>query len=309
MASMSAVLGKPDTDVVSAESFVSPYQELIALECLYAEEGSSLRKITQATVLSGKLPSAALRERDGLFGNPERDATVKTVIDQKIGGFSVAINGTPAWPDKLQDSERPTPLLYYRGDINLIDMPSVSIVGARQASGKGLARAARLAMELARNGKAVVTGLARGIDTAATKSAIEAGGVAIGVIGTPIDEYYPPENQKLQDMVSRDYLLVSQVPFYRYQTEPFKAHKYHFPERNELMAAISDATVIVEASDRSGTLSQANACLKQGRPLFIMRSAAESTSISWPAKYLGKEGVSVLDDTAQLLEVLDGHHG
>lgn len=306
---MSTVMERLDTDAVSAESFVSPYQELIALECLYAEDGSSLRKVTQATVLSGKLPSAALRERDGLFGDPERNAAIKAVVDPKIGGFSVAVNGTPAWPDKLRDSERPTPLLYYRGDINLVDMPSVSVVGARQASPKGLARAARLARELVQNGKAVVTGLARGIDTAATESAIKAHGVAIGVIGTPIDEYYPPENRELQDGVAQNYLLVSQVPFYRYQAEPFRAHKFHFPERNELMAAISDATVIVEASDRSGTLSQANACLKQGRPLFIMRSAAESVDVSWPAKYLGKEGVSVLDNTAQLLEILDRHHG
>lgn len=305
---MTVLVEKPAHYAVGVESYVSPYDELVALECLYAEEGATLQKVTSSTVLAGRLPSDVLWERDGLFGNPERDAAVKAVIEPKIGSFSVAVNGTPAWPEKLRDSERPTPLLYYRGDINLVDVPSVSVVGARRASNDGLSRAERLARELAEAGVAVVTGLARGIDTAATRAAMKAGGGVIGVIGTPIDEVYPPENAALQDLVAKDYLLVSQVPFYRYQKEPFSAHRYHFPERNELMAAISDATVIVEASDRSGTLSQASACLRQKRPLFIMRSVMEDPSLTWPAKYIGKEGVHVLDATAQVLDALCVSH-
>ena len=95
-------------------------------------------------------------------------------------------------------------------------------------------------------------------------------GLTIGVIGTPINEYYPKENKKLQDEIAKDFLLISQVPFYRYAHEPFKHRSYHFPRRNMIMASISKATVIVEASDISGSLIQAQECLKQNKKLFIM---------------------------------------
>lgn len=180
------------------------------------------------------------------------------------------------------------------------------MVGARKATDDGKARAARIARELTRNGIAVTTGLALGIDTAATRAAMEYGGRVIGVIGTPIDECYPKENRQLQEEVAQNHLLVSQVPLYKYSKQPFKSKKYYFPERNELMAAISDATVIVEASDTSGTLTQARACLHQGRPLFIMRSCVEDSRVTWPARYINDENVYVLDSVDQLMECVYG---
>lgn len=229
---------------------------------------------------------------------------VERFIESKIGGFSIAVNNTPSWPLKLKDSQRPTPLLYYRGNISLVESKSVSVVGSRKASSEGRSRARRIAKELSAAEVTVVTGLARGIDTEATKAAIASGGQTIGVIGTPIDETYPKENALLQEKVAKDYLLLSQVPFFRYATEPFTAHRVRFPERNELMAAVSDATVIVEASDTSGTLSQARACLQQGRPLFIMRSLLNDPDITWPKRYLEHDEVHVLDNTDQVLEAI-----
>ncbi len=284
---------------------VSPYDELISYEFLYAQEGSSLRKMVDATVHAGKLPHEAMYDRFGAF-LPEGYEDVEAWVAGKLGGFGVAINQTPSWPRRLSDSNRPTPILYYRGDIALLEARSISVVGARKATDEGRARASRIARELAEAGIAVTTGLALGIDTAATKSAMEHGGEVIGVIGTPIDECYPKDNKELQEAVAEDHLLVSQVPFYKYSKQPFSTKKYYFPERNELMAAISDATVIVEASDTSGTLTQARACLHQGRPLFILRSCIERTSTTWPSKYLGKDNVYILDSTDQLLKEVYG---
>ena len=290
-------------------SAVSPYDEMVAFEVLYSEEGSSLKKVSEETVMRGMLPTSVIDEQGGMFGSPELDRAVEAMrefIGERVGGFSVAVNQTTSWPDKLADSARPTPILYYRGDIGLIESDSVSVVGSRKASFEGLSRAARLGKELAKAGVTVVSGLARGIDTAAMESAMKNGGRVIGVIGTPIDRCYPRENAALQEEVAERHLLVSQVPFYKYEKQPFDTRRFYFPERNELMAAISDATVIVEASDTSGTLTQARACMHQGRKLFILRSCYENPAVSWPRKWAERPGVHVVASTEEILSIMRG---
>lgn len=286
-------------------STVSPYKEMLALELLYAGEKSSLKRITEKTVLANKLPSQVVKEEFGML-MPDEYSLIEKFVAPKLGRLSIAVNNTPAWPDKLADSARPTPLLYYYGDIGLAEAKSISIVGSRKASQAGLARAKKLARELAARGIVVVSGLAQGIDTAAMTSAIHAGGKVIGVIGTPIDKYYPKENRGLQERIAHDHLLVSQVPFYKYAHQPFEAHRYYFPERNELMAALSDATVIVEAFDTSGTLTQARACLHQGRKLFILKSCYENSGIAWPKKWAEHKNAYIVDNAGSILSTLYG---
>ncbi len=135
------------------------------------------------------------------------------------------------------------------------------------------------------NNYTVVSGLAIGIDTVALTTAINRKSPVIGVIGTPIDQYYPKQNRSLQDHIGSEYLLISQVPFYRYHTEHFSAKKYYFPQRNETMSALSEATIIIEASDTSGTLTQARAALAQNRKLFILNSCFENKNITWPKRF------------------------
>lgn len=288
-----------------SNSSISPYDEMLAYEYLYSLDKSSLKKITEMTVLSGLLPTQALNKQLALFDLGGTTDAIQELLEEKLGTFSVAVNNTPSWPDKLKDAENPSPLFYYEGDIGLMELPSVSIVGARKASEEGLKRARKLARELVSSGYAVVSGLARGIDTAAMTSAMQYGGKVIGVIGTPIDEYYPKENKVLQDEVAFNHLLVSRVPFFKYANQPFSTRRFYFPERNELMAAISDATVIVEASDTSGTLTQARACRHQGRPLFILQSCYDNPNVDWPKKWATRKNVYVINSTDQILEVLD----
>lgn len=288
---------------------VSPYKEAVAYEYLYSIEGMTLKKIADMTIGQGKLPSEALRDCVGLI-EPPNYSTVSDYIDSKVGiGFSVAVKGTPSWPAGIADSARPSPVIYFSGDVTLLDTPRVSIVGSRKASEEGRSRAAKLGHQLAEAGITIVSGLAAGIDTAAMSSAVnttcgDGRGRTIGVIGTPIDVCYPKQNVELQRYVAAKDLLISQVPFYRYSVQPFKTRRYYFPERNELMAAVSLATVIVEASDTSGTLTQARACQHQHRPLFIMRSCFDNPNVEWPKKWAKRENVFILDDASQVIDAV-----
>jgi DNA processing protein len=197
--------------------------------------------------------------------------------------------------DLLRSNERKEVFVYYAGDASLLDKPSVAIVGAREVSERGKSRAYKLARELSAAGVVVVSGLAKGVDTAAHYGAIQNGGRTIAVIGTPLTKAYPAENKFLQEEIYEKHLLLS--PF----ADGEAVFKANFPKRNRVMALLSDATVIVEASDTSGSLHQAAECLRSDRWLFIMKTVAEDASLTWPQKFLGHPKVCVLADTNDIL--------
>lgn len=188
------------------------------------------------------------------------------------------------------------PTVYCAGNISLLDRPCVSIVGSRAVSQEGILRTQRLARELVRGGVVVTSGLAKGVDFAAHTSAIENGGATIAVIGTPLDKAYPAAHGHLQEEIYRNHLLLSQF------APGFRTFPSDFPKRNRTMAALSDATVIVEASDSSGTLHQAAECGRLGRWLFIMKSVAENSNLTWPSKFLQQPKVAILQDVEEILE-------
>jgi DNA processing protein len=192
------------------------------------------------------------------------------------------------------------PQLFYAGDLDLIRRRCVAIVGSRDVSAEGAARARRLARELCAAGVVVVSGLAAGIDRVAHEGAIEAGGRTVAMIGTPLDVAYPAQNARLQEQIYRDHLLLS--PF-RSGTRVFRSN---FPQRNKFMAAVTDATVIVEASDTSGSLHQAAECRpdRLDRWLFIARSVVDDPRLTWPRKFLNGSKVRVLEKTEDILAVL-----
>lgn len=188
--------------------------------------------------------------------------------------------------------------IWMAGDSSLVQLPSVAIVGSRNVSAEGAARARRLARELTVAGVVVVSGLAKGVDTEALNAAIEAKGRTIGVIGTPITRAYPAENKRLQEKLYREHLLISQFA-------PGKTvYPSNFPERNKLMAAISDATAILEASDESGSLHQAVECTRLGRWLFIAKSLVEDPALHWPKSFLHYPTTRVLNHSSEIINVL-----
>jgi len=281
-------------DLLTDSPIISPFKELIAYEYLWSEQGSSFKKIAEILSKKDKLPSQIVEEKFG-FVPPAEYPEIEAYIKDKIGSFSVMLKENVQYPQKLLDAKYPIDLFYYRGDLQLLETPSVSIVGTRRISVEGERRARKLSKMLCENGFTIVSGLAKGVDTVALNTAISLGKSVIGVIGTPIDEFYPRENRDLQTEIYKNHLLMSQVPFYKYKNQPFNSKRIYFPERNITMAAISDATVIVEASDTSGTMTQAKACLEQNRKLFILNSCFENPDISWPAKFQDKGAIRVYE--------------
>lgn len=195
----------------------------------------------------------------------------------------------------FKKAEERDPIIFLSGDLELLRLKSISVIGARSVSEDGALRASRIARELAAEGVVVTSGLAKGVDTAAHRAAISAGGRTISVVGTPLDKAYPAENAKLQSEIYRHHLLVSQFPSGQ------RTFQSDFPKRNRLMAALSDGSVIVEASDTSGTLHQAAECLRLGRWLFIMRSVVENKSLSWPARFIDNPRTIVLTRVEDIL--------
>jgi DNA processing protein len=188
--------------------------------------------------------------------------------------------------------------LWCAGETGLVRRPCIAIVGARDVSSEGAGRARQLARDLAAAGVVVVSGLARGVDTEALTAAIEARGRVIAVIGTPIDKAYPTENRRLQERIYREHLLISPFP------PGQRVFRGNFPERNRLMAAVSDASVIVEADDVSGALHQAAECVRLGRWMFIARAVMEDPALRWPGRFAKEPTVKVLTETADILGVL-----
>jgi DNA processing protein len=171
--------------------------------------------------------------------------------------------------------------LYLAGDFTLIERgPRVSVVGSRKATAEGLRRATALADALVGRGIIVVSGLAEGIDTAAHQAALAAGGQTIAVLGTPLDQYYPKENRELQLRLMSEQLVVSQFAVGHPVTPK------NFPIRNRTMALLTDATVIVEAGEKSGTVHQGWEALRLGRQLFLLESVANDPGLSWPQKMM-----------------------
>ena len=172
--------------------------------------------------------------------------------------------------------------LYLAGDVSLLsEGKRVSVVGTRKPSPEGSARARALTRMLVEQGIIVVSGLAEGIDTVAHETAIAEGGRTIAVLGTPLSKAYPAKNSALLERIKAEHLAISQFP------EGSPPRRTHFPQRNRTMALISDATIIIEAGENSGTRHQGWEALRLGRIVFLMQSVAENPSLTWPKEMIG----------------------
>lgn len=181
--------------------------------------------------------------------------------------------------------------LYVRGSVDLLlHRRRVSVVGSRKCSNEGIQRTEKLVKLLVKNDVVVVSGLAKGIDATAHNTAIVNRGSTAAVIGTPLDKYYPKEHKSLQEIIATNHLLISQFAIGE-RTFPSS-----FPQRNRTMALLSDATVIVEASESSGSLSQGWEAIRLGRQLWILASVANDSRLKWPTEMINY-GATVLGES------------
>jgi DNA processing protein len=262
---------------------ISPVLEMGAYEALWLQEGATFKRIADLFKSSpGSIPSDFVEHNDSI-------RTAQRALDILSRGgvnqFGVRVHGAGEYPEKLRDAVHPVELLYFQGWWNLVESRSVAVVGTRKPSKQGSLRAAKLARQLVSDGFTVVSGLARGVDTEALTAAIKNKGRVIAVIGTPLSEHYPRENAALQDLIANDFLLISQVPVCRYSIQKPPQNRIFFPERNITMSALTEATVIVEAGETSGTLTQARAAIHQGRKLFILDSCFLDPRLTWPGHF------------------------
>ncbi|MGT2924151.1 DNA-processing protein DprA [Streptococcus caviae] len=167
------------------------------------------------------------------------------------------------YPLELKNIYNPPALLFYQGDLELMSRPKLAVVGSRNVSKTGVDSVKKIIQEL-ENRFVIVSGLARGVDTAAHLASLKNGGATIAVIGCGLDVYYPKENRQLQNYIAKNHLLLSE---YEPSSQPLK---YHFPERNRIIAGLSRGVVVAEAKTRSGSLITCERALEEGRDVFAV---------------------------------------
>ena len=203
----------------------------------------------------------------------------------------------PAYPVALTTIADPPPVLWIRGHAGALSAPSVAIVGSRAASPYGLSVASQLAGDLAACGLVIVSGLARGVDSAAHRGALAGGGVTVAVLGSGVDVIYPPEHAPLARDIEKDGAVVSElVP----GTPPLPMF---FPRRNRIISGVSRAVVVIEASDKSGSLITARCALEQGRDVLAVPGNVLSGR-NRGAHGLLRDGAKIVESADDILEEL-----
>ncbi len=203
----------------------------------------------------------------------------------------------PRYPAALAAIVDPPPVLWTRGDLASWTSTLVAIVGSRAASPYALSVAAALAADLASRGIVVVSGMARGVDSAAHRAALEAGGATVAVLGSGVDVVYPPEHAALAEDIARSGLLVSELA----PGTPPLAH--FFPMRNRIISGLSRAVVVIEAGEKSGSLITARCALEQGRDVLAVPGNVLSGR-NRGAHALLKDGAKIVESADDILEEL-----
>ncbi len=263
---------------------------------LIEDAGSALRVVNKewaefepfdvgvAEAMAERVEAADVTRYESLVATYEqRGVHVVTVLDS-------------GYPTNLRHVYNRPPFLFVRGEIREADNRAIAIVGTRSPSAAGLEQATRLSAGLAGEGVTVLSGLARGIDTAAHQAALAAGGRTVAVMGTGIDRVYPAENEALAEAILHSGALVSQF----WPTAP--PTKISFPLRNVVMSGMGIGTVVIEAGPTSGARMQARLALEHGKRLFLVKSLVMHEE--WAKRYAERRGTMVIDSVEEILDVL-----
>ncbi len=243
-----------------------------------------------ASGLPSRSVNALLHERKAIV--PEREWELLDSLNIRV--ITLADQGYPPLLSQIYD---PPALLFYCGDFSIAMEPGLALVGSRKATEYGKTTARKLASDLAAAGVSVISGMARGIDTYAHLGALQARGKTAAVLGCGLDVCYPPENRKLRDDIVGTGLLLSEFP-------PRTAPKpYHFPMRNRIISGLSVATIVVEATEKSGALITADCALEQGRDVFAVPGSINSPNSRGCHKLI-KDGAAMIEHASDILSEL-----
>lgn len=230
------------------------------------------------------------------FRRADVEAEIKRMAEHQVGLLAL---GTPEYPSPLAEVPDPPHLLYIRGSWQARDVKAIGIVGSRHCTAYGRRVAERTAADLARAGFTVVSGLARGIDGAAHRGALQAGGRTIAVLAGGLSKIYPPEHAELAEEVQASGALVTEATMAQQPLPDM------FPARNRLISGLSRAVVVVEAAERSGALITARHAGEQGREVFAVPGPVDSAASAGTLQLI-RQGARLVRGADDILEDLEG---
>ena len=246
------------------------------------------------------LTEGITREQAKALEDHKLDKADKILADCQRLGLRILTIQDAEYPGRLQNIYDPPCLLYVKGRLPAIDeTAAVAVVGTRDCTPYGVACAEKLGYGLASGGAVVVSGLAKGIDAAASRGALRAGGVTVGVVGNGLDVHYPYESRYLYEDIAAAGVLLSEYPP---GTEPAGNH---FPARNRIISGLSLATLVVEAPERSGALITAETALEQGRDVFAVPGPIDAPA-SVGCNRLIRDGAGLVSDAWDILREYAG---
>ena len=249
----------------------------------YADEGEIL------------LTEGITRQQAVLLADHDLTAANRILADCQRLNISLLTLQDAAYPSRLKNIYDPPCLLYYKGRMPAFDEEAaIAVVGTRDCTPYGVACAEKLSFGLASGGALIVTGLAAGVDSAAARGALRAGGTVAGVVGNGLDVPYPYENRYLYEDVAAAGVLISEYPP---GTRPAASH---FPVRNRILSGLALATLVVEAPERSGALITANTALEQGRDVFAVPGPIDAEN-SVGCNRLIRDGAGLVSEAWDIL--------
>ena len=224
------------------------------------------------------------------------DAGAELELAAKLGVWVIHLED-PRYPPGLKQIYDPPPVLYVKGTLDRADNLAIGIVGCRRCSLYGQEQSSRLAHLLAAAGFTIVSGMARGIDTAAHTGALAAGGRTLAVQGCGLSRIFPPENAKLFELISASGACISELPL---RAEPLPEN---FPPRNRIIAGLSLGTIVVEATVRSGAMITAQAALESHREVMAVPGKVDSPLSQGPHRLI-KDGAKLIETVEDVMEAL-----
>jgi DNA processing protein len=200
------------------------------------------------------------------------------------------------YPSKLKHLNRPPFVIFYIGDLSLIDNKSISIIGSRNCSEYGMNMCNKIVRDLVKENYTIISGLALGIDSISHVECLNNFGKTIAVLGNGVNEYYPYKNNKIQREIEKKGLLISEYP------PNVKPNRMNFPKRNRIISALGDGLVVIEASKRSGTMITVNEALNLGKDVMCLPFRADEES---GCNDLIKNGAYLIEGANDVIEILN----
>jgi DNA processing protein len=284
----------------------SPYASWLALARIRGLGCASFKKLadffgdpvralsaTENTLV--QVPGLERPAIEGILGFCEWGEVAKEIERSAQAGATILPYAVARYPARLKTIADPPPFLYVKGELRDEDERAIAVVGSRSASEYGLRVTRDLCGGLASLGFTIVSGMARGIDAAAHEAALEAGGRTVAVLGSGIDVVYPPEHEQLYQKVSRQGAVVSELSM---GAPPIS---FNFPARNRLISGMAVGVVVVEATEKSGSLITAGLALEQGREVFAVPGEA-GASRSRGTHQLIRQGAKLVERVEDILE-------